>query len=126
MAHFWQCVPNPPFLSMPRNILPIVFLFFPVVYYFSPSWPNLVDSVIAWGREHPSLWAPLVKRSLAHLEILAEPGEPDVQFKQVQHPHKNLTDKSFTSTLSPLHQDLTTMFVLSVPDLQVTLISNLT
>ena len=111
---------------MPRNILPFVFLAFPVLYYFCPSWPNLVDSVIAWGREHPTLWAPLVKRSLAHLEILAEPGEPDVQFKQVQHPHKNLTDKSFTSTLSPLHQDLTTMFVLSVPDLQVTLIGILT
>ena len=83
MAHLWQCVPNPPPLSMPRNILPFVFLAFPVLYFFSPSWPNLVDSVIAWGREHPSLWAPLVKRSLAHLEILAEPGKPTEQFKKV-------------------------------------------
>ena len=64
---------------MPRKILPLLCIILPVVYYLSPSWPNLVDSVIAWGREHPSLWAPLIKTYLAHLEILAKPAMADMQ-----------------------------------------------
>merc|ERR1712130_407035 len=80
-------IPNthPPPQSMPQKILPLLCILLPIFYYLSPSWPNLVDSVIAWGREHPSLWAPLIRRYLTHLEILAKPA---MQNLQEAHLHK--------------------------------------
>ena len=130
---------------MPRNIFPLLFVLFPVFYYFCPSWPNLVDSVIAWGREHPALWAPLIRMYLAHLEILAKPAMPDSPFKKVcdplpsksstlckakaniwqtvtnplQNRHK-ISQLISTSLLSLLHQDLATTFVSLELDQQVT------
>ena len=60
-----------PFLGMSRTIFPLLFILFPLVLYFLwPSWPDLVDSIIAWGREHPLVWTPLIRIYLGHLESL--------------------------------------------------------
>lgn len=69
---------------MPRTIFPLLFILFPLVLYFLwPSWPNLVDSIIAWGREHPLVWTPLIRMYLGHLESLVKTTKPYPQFEEV-------------------------------------------
>ena len=69
---------------MPRTITPLLFILFPLVLYFLwPSWPDLVDSIIAWGREHPLVWTPLIRMYLSHLESLVKTTKPYPQFEEV-------------------------------------------
>ena len=69
---------------MPRTITPLLFTLFPLVLYFLwPSWPDLVDSIIAWGREHPLVWTPLIRMYLSHLESLVKTTKPYPQFEEV-------------------------------------------
>ena len=69
---------------MPRTIFPLLFILFPLVLYFLwPSWPDLVDSIIAWGREHPLVWTPLIRMYLGHLESLVKTTKPYPQFEEV-------------------------------------------
>ena len=125
---------------MPRTITPLLFTLFPLVLYFLwPSWPDLVDSIIAWGREHPLVWTPLIRMYLGHLESLVKTTKPYPQFEEVcslyslllidTKEEKNSKKKNafFTpfakilSSLSPLLPKLMIMFVLSALDPQVTL-----
>ena len=55
-------------LLLPLVLLPLLPL--------APSWPEAVDSLVWWGREHPTLWAPLVRGALWHLEHLASSPPP--------------------------------------------------
>ena len=130
-----------PFLGMPRTIFPLLFILFPLVLYFLwPSWPDLVDSIIAWGREHPLVWTPLIRMYLGHLESLVKTTKPYPQFEEVcllfsqllidtkeEKTAKKKVKALFTtfakilSSLSYLLPNLTIMFVLSALDPQVTL-----
>ena len=46
---------------MSRLLLLLPLLLLPLLLPpFLPSWPVFIDGLVAWGREHPTVWQPLV------------------------------------------------------------------